>query len=319
MTASGRSVVSRSTSTGLPRLGASSCTPPESVSISVPRRHRAAEIGVGERLGDGDVLHGRRAAAGAPRAPPGCGAPGRRMHGRGAALASLATQRRGAAHRLAPRFPPVRGDENEPPAAEEVRVAGFSTGGRGFDHVQSASMTVLPVTATCGRSTPSAEQVGPGGVRSARGAVTVSCVVSRRLTSSGNGDTGLPVRRPASEVHDRHVRRTRRAPAANAVVVSPWTTTASGSSRWMASVTPSVTAAGEVRSATPLPDHRRGRSSGTIPKTSLTWSSISRCWPVTARPDRQSPVARPCHGRAGPSCIGLRPRPEDRPELTSSR
>ena len=46
---SGRSVVSRITSTGLPRLGASSCTPPESVSAKRQAANRAtnSEYGCG--------------------------------------------------------------------------------------------------------------------------------------------------------------------------------------------------------------------------------------------------------------------------------
>ena len=64
-TASGRSVVSRSTSTGLPRAGASSWTPPESVSTIGGELQRAGEVGVVQRLGDVDVGRGLRASAAA--------------------------------------------------------------------------------------------------------------------------------------------------------------------------------------------------------------------------------------------------------------
>ena len=55
-TPSGRSVVSRITSTGLPSAGASSCTPPLSVSISVREVEQPREMRVVERLDQRDVV-----------------------------------------------------------------------------------------------------------------------------------------------------------------------------------------------------------------------------------------------------------------------
>ena len=66
-TASGRSVSSRRTSTGLPSAGASSCTPPESVTIRNDALHRGHERRVLQRLAEHDARVAAEDLARGPR------------------------------------------------------------------------------------------------------------------------------------------------------------------------------------------------------------------------------------------------------------
>jgi hypothetical protein len=145
--ASGRSVTSRSTSTGVPKLGASSWMPPESVMTSTRAAARAA--GPGSRAASSAGSADDPPAAPPPgRARSGSDAPGRAAPRR-RAVGDLAQRAERLAQRLAERLAPVRRDQHQPPAAirapPQLRVAG-SCGTAAMRC--SASTTVLPVTWT---------------------------------------------------------------------------------------------------------------------------------------------------------------------------
>ncbi len=102
-----------------------------------------------------------------------------------------------------------------------------------------------------------------------------------RFASSGNGDMMSKLRRPASACTTGICRLNAAIAAAVEVVVSPWTTIASGFSSWRMRSTPSrILAKIEFRVWRGWMMFRSW--AGTMPNSSLTWSSISRCWPVTA-------------------------------------
>ena len=92
-----------------------------------------------------------------------------------------------------------------------------------------ASTTVLPVTTMVAGSIDSRSRLSRAVAVGARCRVATT-PVSRRLASSGNGERRLPVRNPASTCTTGTPARKLASEAANALVVSPCTTTASGRS-----------------------------------------------------------------------------------------
>ena len=146
-------------------------------------------------------------------------------------------------------------------------------------------MTVFPVTTTSAGLMLSASRLSRDRAVGARWSAEI-WLVSFRLASSGKGLSRFPERSPASRWMTGMPRLKAAMEAPMTVVVSPWTSTASG-----ASSSNTESSSPMTREAMPLRvcpwDMMLRSTSGTIPNRSLTWSSISRCWAVTTVRERR--------------------------------
>ena len=229
-TPSGRSVASRSTSTGTPNEGASSWTPPESVSATSAR----ASSFKNAKYGSGSSSQTRSAPFSSSCTIARtfgflCTGYTTSTSGRRSAIARIARQtRRRGSPRCSRRWA-VTSTSLRP--RRRARSGGQGSGVRpkrsSLTAMWSASTPVLPVTQTRPRSIPSARRF-----RAARsvGAKSQSLrwSIRRRLSSSGKGLCLRPVRSPASTWATGIRSYEAASAAASALVVSPWTSTSAG-------------------------------------------------------------------------------------------
>ena len=293
-TPSGRSVTSRSTSTGLPSAGASSWMPPESVRTSVGAVQQPDELRVVERLDEAHV----RAPAAAPApgpAPSGSGAPGRRSPTSGKrARERLRWPRqiaRSGAPKLSRRWAVTSTRRSRRIERRERRGAGCRQSPRtvrssaSIDGVAGDEDAARPARP---RRAGARAALGVGGEVQRRRRASMTT----RFISSGNGASCGPVRSPAStwptgtcavERRQRRGERGRRV----ALDQDHVGTARRAATAARARSTRAATSAGVWPGAS-----GPGRRPGTGRRAASTWSSISRCCAVTQTRARSASRAR---------------------------